>query len=115
MIKEVDPREIQPPHSARVMPDLVHDMCEEGWNGRPLLVVECADGRMVAWTGSHRLAAAISANLSTVPCYVIPEESLIRHGHSADEVFVADYERLEAVRKTGDENAVSLMWSEGRE
>ncbi len=36
-----------------------------GWRGRPVLV-ECR-GNLRAWTGSHRLAAAVEADLDEIP------------------------------------------------
>lgn len=42
------------------------DMEKNGWNGRPLLVVEY-EGKYIALTGSHRLSAAKSAGLKEIP------------------------------------------------
>jgi hypothetical protein len=42
-----------------------------GWQDRGLLVEEGLDGRLYAWTGSHRIAAAQAAGLAEVPCRVI--------------------------------------------
>ena len=54
---------------------LVESMKVRGWAGRRLLVEENGGplvGSYAAWTGSHRVAAAIEANLRAVPCVVLP-------------------------------------------
>jgi ParB-like chromosome segregation protein Spo0J len=113
----IDPEEIKPLHAVtfpRHFDELVADMRENGWRGnRPLLVIERADGSIVAWTGSHRIAAAIEVGFSTVPCYVLDESELLDHGYDATSG-VEDYHRLEILRKVGDETAILLMWQEGR-
>lgn len=45
---------------------LTADMEENGWKGRPLLVIGCG-GEYRALTGSHRLPAARKAGLEEVP------------------------------------------------
>jgi len=45
---------------------LTADMEENGWKGRPLLVIGC-EGGYRALTGSHRLSAARKAGLEEVP------------------------------------------------
>lgn len=49
-------------------------MRRSGWLGRPLLVVKRAGGGYQALTGSHRLAAALEAELAAVPAIVPPQE-----------------------------------------
>jgi len=49
---------------------LVEDMKENGWNGRPLVVIDCG-GEYSALTGSHRLAAAREAELYEIPCAIV--------------------------------------------
>jgi len=46
-------------------------MRRDGWQGRPLLIEEDVEGRLHAWTGSHRISAAREAGLIEVPCRVI--------------------------------------------
>lgn len=111
----LDPRDIRPLHNVRtpgLRDELAADMMESGWQGRPLLVVESESGYQ-AWTGSHRIAAAIEAGMSEVPCYVISEKMIAKCGDGWG--LVQDYERLNILRKTGDETAIRLMWLEGRE
>jgi len=90
-------------------------MRKNGWQGRPLLVIEreSKEPWYVAWTGSHRIAAAIDAGLDEVPCYVL-DESLLPEEVDAEWGHVQDYERLAILRKTGDETAIRLMDLEGR-
>jgi hypothetical protein len=57
---DVNPAKIIPLHPVRdqdVFRELVSDMTENGWCGRPLLVIACAAG-FQAWTGSHRIIAS---------------------------------------------------------
>src|SRR2546426_586954 len=104
---------IEPLHAANSKPhlqDLIADMREHGWSGRPLLVIQRGK-KYFAWTGSHRIAAAKKAGLERVPCYILPESRLpdeidAQYGH------VEDYERLQAIIKTGDQTAIHIMWQE---
>jgi len=92
---------------------LATDMKENGWTERPLLVIERASD-FLAWTGSHRIAAAKLAGLETVPCYVLQESELTSRGFEAQFGHVMDYERLEILKKVGDGDALHLMWQENR-
>ena len=86
---------------------------ENGWTGRPLLVIDRGNGYL-AWTGSHRIEAARRADLQAVPCYVVDESKLIKHGVDAAGGHVQDFERLDILIKVGDAGAISLMWLERR-
>lgn len=46
--------------------NLVKNMEEQGWNGRPLVVIDMG-GEYKALTGSHRLAAARKAGIENIP------------------------------------------------
>jgi ParB-like nuclease domain. len=116
LIASIDPEEIEPLHEVRIkalFDDLTASMKENRWQGRPLLVIE-RESDYVAWTGSHRIAAAIEAGLSLVPCYVLDERELLKRGFHPVIGHVTDYERLEILRNIGDEAAIHLMWQEGR-
>ena len=116
MITSIDPAEITPLHEVRnetLLNWLSADMQENGWEGRPLLVIDRPSG-FLAWTGSHRIVAAKNAKLPSVPCYVIQENELIERGFDCEWGHVEDYERLEILRKIGDEQAIHLMWLEGQ-
>jgi len=116
MTTNLDPSFITPLHGVRnqsLLEELRDDMAENGWNGRLLLVIE-TDTDYVAWTGSHRIAAALAAKLKSVPCYVIPVRKLIAKGFDPTFGHVEDWERLNIIRKVGDETAIHIMWAEGR-
>jgi len=116
MITVIHPEQIKPLHGVRSkahFSDLVADMRENKWQGRPLLVIE-RESDYVAWTGSHRIAAAVEAGLDGVPCYVLDERLLLPLGYDAEKGHVFDYERLKILREIGDETAIHLMWQEGR-
>ena len=115
-IIEIDPRAIKPLHEPRqphLLDELAADMRENGWQGRPLLVISRRDGYH-AWTGSHRIVAAIKAELEAVPCYALDEAALLPFGVDATWGHVEDRERFEILRKIGDETAIHLMWQENR-
>ncbi|HTS70655.1 MAG TPA: ParB/RepB/Spo0J family partition protein, partial [Terriglobia bacterium] len=85
---------IRPLHPVRqewLFDELVADMTENGWQGRPLIVIE-RESDYLAWTGSHRVAAAADAGLTTILCYVIQEGELTRHGFEAEWGHVFDDE-----------------------
>jgi hypothetical protein len=116
MIEYVKLENITPlhkPRSDRHLQDLTTEMKENGWKGRPLLVIE-RDSDYLAWTGSHRIAAAKQAGFTHVPCYVLPESKLNARGFDAEWGHVEDRERLEILRKVGDETAFHIMWQENR-
>jgi hypothetical protein len=45
---------------------------EFGWNDRRLLVEEC-EGCYFAWTGTHRIVAALLIQRPTVPCTILTQ------------------------------------------
>jgi hypothetical protein len=108
--------EITPLHKARSrrhLGELESDMRQNGWNGRPLLVIE-RENDYLAWTGSHRIAAAKKVGLTLIPCYVLSESKLAALGFDAERGHVEDRERLAILRKVGDETALKIMWQENR-
>ena len=108
----INPHDIEPlhgPNVPRLLRGLVKSMKKDGWEGRPLLVIECPDGSFVAWTGSHRVAAAREVDLDSIPCYIIPESMIESDSIDARTGHVMDYERVKAVNASGDETAIHLM------
>jgi hypothetical protein len=101
------------PRQSQHLQNLVDDMEENGWTGRPLLVIQ-RESDFIAWTGSHRIAAAKLAGFASVPCYVVQESELTSRGFDAKEGHVFDYDRLAILKKVGDEEAFRLMWLENR-
>jgi ParB-like chromosome segregation protein Spo0J len=113
MIAPEDLRPLHAAHDKRKLNSLALDMRKHGWRGRPLLVIQRQEA-YIAWTGSHRIAAAMKAGLEAVPCYVVQEDQL---QGEVDAVWghVEDWERLKAIRQTEDETAIHIMWLEGRD
>jgi ParB-like nuclease domain len=119
MDDQIDPWEIEPLHGVRnksLLLSLTTDMNQRGWKGRPLLVIERSrpETRYLAWTGSHRIAAAREAELASVSCYVIHEDKLSLFDVDAKFGHCDDTDRLRILRKVGDEVAIGLMLKEGR-
>lgn len=116
-MENIDLDLIKPLHevrSQRLLSDLTKDMKDNGWQGRPLLVI-AREHDFLAWTGSHRIAAAIEAGLESIPCHVIEERRLTKLGFDADFGHVDDGDRLAILRKMRDEEACQIMWAEGRD
>jgi len=113
MLKPWDIKPLHKPTNKRHLDELVESMKEIGWQGRPLLVIR-RKSDYVAWTGSHRIAAARKVGLDVVPCYLLDERKLLQHEIDAEWGHCEDRERLEICRKIGDDVAIHLMWVEGR-
>jgi hypothetical protein len=67
----VEPRSLIPindPVDKQFLRKLVRDMSRRGWSGRPLLVVRLGTSRY-AFTGSHRIAAAMRAGIMVPVVY----------------------------------------------
>ena len=112
----IAPEDLCPLHAAhdkRKLNSLASDMRRHGWRGRPLLVIQRQESYF-AWTGSHRIAAAMKAGLEAVPCYVVQEDQL-QGEVDADWGHVDDAERLKAIRQTEDATAIHIIWLEGRD
>jgi hypothetical protein len=116
VIQHIELDSITPLHKARSdhhLRELTNDMIENGWCGRPLLVIE-RDSDYLAWTGSHRIAAAKLAGLASIPCYVLPESALTTRGFDSERGHVEDRERVKILQEVGDETALHIMWQENR-
>ena len=114
--KLIDPWTIETLHGVTYdlhLEELIVSMKEEGWSGRPLLVIERTDD-FLAWTGTHRVYAAREVGFEKVPCYVVDESVLKQHGFDAFYGHCLDYERLAICKKIGDEEATNLMELEDR-
>ena len=125
MAREIEVWRISPPHE-NPDPDRVAgmaaDMKAHGWRGRPLLVERLDDGGTAfqAWTGSHRLAAALLA-LGMVPIHEVDLDRFVPHlaGELADGETVfsrtsSDEQRLGALVEVEDLEAAQLMRAELR-
>jgi diguanylate cyclase (GGDEF)-like protein len=93
---------------------LAKSIAERGWVGRPLLVVT-DDGVRVAWTGTHRLAAAKQAGLSAdkIPTIEVDGAALRAAGYDLDDLTArGKKKRIEALRAIGNEEAAKLLEDE---
>jgi hypothetical protein len=92
---------------------LIESMRRDGWQGRPLLVVEFEDGTLRALTGSHRYDAAKKAPLADIPCYVISASRWSQSGLSFDHIrILPEPQRVEALRRTGLADAADVCQEE---
>lgn len=120
------PTEIQPLHDVQdegKLEELTEAMRVDGWTGRPLLVEDLGDGNGYrAWTGSHRLPAAIAAELDTVEALVVDTAKLSAVMTPRRELGVLSYvaatsdddERLLLLRQAADDAAADIMLLEVR-
>lgn len=93
---------------------LVQSMRQGGWQGRPALVVQ-KGGVEVAWTATHRLAAARAAGLapSDVPMLRVDGAALEAAGYDLDDLTkLGKKARIAALRKAGLEDAANLLADE---
>ena len=96
--------------NAAKMEKIAASIAANGWQGRPVLVVEVAD-MFQALTGSHRLAAAESAELEMVPCVVVNRELLDEAGYEVGEL--NDTETIASIlSEIGDNEAAQLAQEE---
>jgi hypothetical protein len=112
--RRIDPKEIRALNEAvnvTLLEELVENMKENGWQGRPILVFE-TESEYMAWTGSHRIAAAIEVGLVRVPCYVLQASALSKEEFRSGCCNHSNVERVELVRNTGDAGAIELMEQE---
>lgn len=93
---------------------LVDGMSRRGWRGRPLLVEE-VEGGWLAWTGTHRLYAALASGVWRVPVVEVDKRRWKKaHGPppSGTAMLSETFEdecRLGWLLMTGDEPAIELM------
>jgi hypothetical protein len=85
------------------------DMKERGWRGRPAVVVRDGDRRL-AWTATHRLAAAQQAGLTDIPTIEIDGAKLREAGYDIDQLTqMGKKARIKALRDVGLEDAAKAM------
>jgi len=110
----IETSRIFPPHPAHEtakLAALVASMQAEGWQGRPLLVLEIAEG-FLALTGSHRYAAARKAGLEEIPCVLASIDHATFEAEYGPIIGMDDEDLLSALREAGDEAAATLMAEE---
>lgn len=116
---EVDPKRITAPHgvkNTRKRDRLVESMHDGGWDGRPLLVYR-SGGQYQALTGSHRLDAAVKAELARIPVLCIEDKDFSDGTFTALDEAGDNYDRLRALEDLRDEKpetqeAYELMMEE---
>lgn len=73
MLTHLDPNTLTPPHVV-VRPwqvvELAAAMRTMGWRGSPLVGYDDGEGGIQLLTGTHRRAAAVRANMATIPVKV---------------------------------------------
>lgn len=115
--REIEPRRIEPVNEVdpKHVEAIAARMKKDGWQGRPILTYEGADGVM-AITGSHRIAAAEEAGIS-VPTMAVSDDVLYYvdgDGNSlADLVGTGDDRPLvKFLREAEDDSAADLVQAE---
>jgi hypothetical protein len=77
-VEEERPGDIRPPNEVtdnKKYKKLKESMNENGWQGRPIIVID-EGGSYYGLTGSHRLAAAQSASVRKIPVIIVPSDKL---------------------------------------
>jgi hypothetical protein len=92
--------------------NLAESMRQRGWTGRPLLGHLRNDGRVQAWQGMHRLAAAEDAGLTEIPMLLLSLEELKTIGFSEQELMAAPWENAERLQRLPDRSAYALVEAE---
>ena len=80
-IEMMNPRYIRPPNEIPIKGNekyakIKESMDKQGYQGRPLIVIDEGGGQYYGLTGSHRLRAARDSELDKVPVIVVPSERL---------------------------------------
>jgi hypothetical protein len=104
---------IYAPHEvtdAEKLAALIAGMEADGWQGRPLLLLEVGDAYQ-AITGSHRIAAAKAIGLEEVPAIIINSEAFYGAGYEPTDMWDDDV-RLSILKEIGDTAAAELMQAE---
>lgn len=134
-ILEIEIWRIEPPHKPRdcCRVKKLEENLKGGWIGRPLLVEQLKrigelSQRYAAWTGSHRIAAAINLDFKSVPCLMITLEEAkiainrggynqkVGYGSLRDAISghdgLGDPHKLAALVKVGFSDAAEIMRTE---
>lgn len=104
----------------RQLKALVTSMKAHGWRGRPVLGERLADGRVQAWTASHRIAAARKAGLRSIPVRFLDREvvakALLKAGFVVGDVLLLstpprwyDPDRAKFLKDAGDLIGAALL------
>jgi ParB-like chromosome segregation protein Spo0J len=83
-IEMMNPRYIRPPNEIPIKGNekyakIKESMDKQGYQGRPLIVIDEGGGQYYGLTGSHRLRAARDSELDKVPVIVVPQKDCPSH------------------------------------
>jgi hypothetical protein len=112
-ITGIPSRTIQPVHEVRdamKLAIIAESMEHDGWQGRPLLIVDTGD-RYQGLTGSHRVAAAQRLDMD-VPAVIIELDDWTEEVAEDFEFVRGDYDREAVLREHGLVEAANLMAQE---
>lgn len=111
----VEPARVEPVHAVgntKHFRSVLASMKRDGWQGRPLLVESVGAAGWLAWTGSHRTAAAQALGIP-IPVVVLDKRAYVRvHGRPVRSYLsetVDDVDRLGRLLECGDDRAARLM------
>jgi hypothetical protein len=87
-------------------------MEQNGWQGRPLLVVDMVDYYQ-AFTGSHRLAAAQEAGIEEIPVAVVDLNQMCEDYEMTVDDLLSDIEfTYYTLKKEYDQEAAELLYED---
>lgn len=102
------------PQDAEKLTRIAESMQANGWQGRPVILLDCGDYTR-AYTGTHRLAACINSDVE-VEAVWLPADLSAEHAELLDDAN-DDYDLLVALSEIQDErgdiaDAVAAMQAE---
>lgn len=109
-MKLVNPKKIHrliPALDKKLLGRLIYSMKVYGWKGRPVLVENWKDGCYHAWTGIHRIEAALRVDLESIPVAMVERGFL--NGQVDIRDLPSDIDKLEWLVKQKDWIAVYYM------
>ena len=112
-MKQVNPRKIHrliPKLDKKLLGKLIYRMKLYGWQGRPVVVEDWWDGQYHAWTGIHRIEAAIRVGLESIPVVMVDKGFLATKTDVRE--LSTDIEKLEWLVKQKEWIAVYYMCGE---
>ena len=87
--------------------NLIESMKENGWTGRPIVVLDIGD--IQALTGSHRYAAAKIAGIEEIPCAIVNHGDMFDYYNLSD---LNDPDNIRRILEEYDEEAAELFSEE---
>jgi hypothetical protein len=100
-LEKITPLHEPKPDARKRLTNLIASMTSRGWDGRPLAVLQFADGYR-AITGSHRYEAARQIGLTQIPCVVGDGVKLTVAGFEFESLrIVCDQKRIPILKAAG--------------